>query len=173
MVLHALHEEIDEQEWAVYACDFDALAVEENARFKEEVRKKFRELSQAEAERRGDVSGIGARYGYISFEGAGLLVNRASRNLIAKLHGTLCHPSNIRLSRMMNIAGFSKEMVEAAKALRCQICERVAAPQSFPKINERRPTAFNVLVGTDSFCIFSCDSRSKFWVCHFVDSFNT
>ncbi len=46
MVLHALHEEIDEQEWAVYACDFDALAVEENARFEEEVRKKFRGSSR-------------------------------------------------------------------------------------------------------------------------------
>ena len=169
----ALHEEVSQDEFDVYCAVADVNAVEENARFEEEMRKKYKEISQEDAARRGDVSGIGARYGYIHFEGPGLLVNKATRNLIAKLHGNLCHPSNQRLSRMMAIAGFESKVCEAVKYLKCQICDRVAAPASAPKVNEKRPTVFNQLVTTDGFCVLSADSKTMYWACHFVDAFNT
>ena len=87
----ALHEEVpaDLQDAfiAVFDDTFDSYVADDDAGIDVEIRKKFKQLSQEEAERRGDVSGIGARYGYISFGGPGLLVNRASRNVIAKPHG--------------------------------------------------------------------------------------
>ena len=166
----ALHTEVEEDIWDVFETEFfEVLAIEENTAFEEEVRKRFSQLSKEEAARRGDVSGISARYGYISFDGPGLLVNRPTRNLFAKLHGNLCHPSNQRLARMLSVAGFASDIVEAAKHLRCQICERIAAPAANPKVNEKRPTCVNQLVGSDSFV---CSPASKYAVSGSVASVN-
>ena len=71
----ALHEEVPEDCQEVFIADYEAFGADGDTGVDEEIRKQFKKLSQEEAERRGDVSGIGARYGYISFEGFGLLVN--------------------------------------------------------------------------------------------------
>ena len=59
--------------------------------------------------------------------------------MVAKMHSTLCHLSNERLSRMLLHSGFDKEAIEAAKALRCEICIRVSGPRATPKVKGGAP----------------------------------
>ena len=91
-VLLAVHEDVPRDMWSVFAAEAEHGADDEVIACEEAMRKAFGKLSREKAERRGDVAGVAARYGYISFHGAGLLVNKVTRNMLAKLHGNLCHP---------------------------------------------------------------------------------
>ena len=135
-----------------------------------EVARLFRHLQQKEEERKGDYGGIGSRYGYVSFGGVSLRVNKAIRNQVAKLHGTLGHPSNDRLARMLHLQGAKKEVVQAARDLRCEVCARVHPPQSAPQSTATNPERFNAHVSGDSF--FFLDANHVRWsVTHLVDAF--
>ena len=130
----------------------------------------FRQLQRDEDERRGDFGGIGSRYGYIKFVGVWLRVSTAIRNQVAKLHGTLGHPSNDRLARMLHLQGAQKEAVQAAKDLRCEVCSRVQAPQWAPKSSSSAAERFNQHVSSDSFFFLDADGR-RWNVTHLVDGF--
>ena len=73
---------------------------------------------------------------------------------------------------MMSVAGFTSGMIEAVRYLRCQICERIAAPSANPRVIEKRSTNFNKLIGTDASVILSCDSEAEFQCLRFVGAFN-
>ena len=77
----------------------------------ERVRHLLKKLQREEDERQGDTHELGARYEYVSFEGAAKALPRALRNMIAKIHSRLCHPSNERLSRMFLHSGFGEEAI--------------------------------------------------------------
>ena len=111
--------------------------------FEEAVRKEFSRLQAEEDERRGDVRTNAARYGYISFRGAGLRLPQRTRNALAKLHGVLCHPSNERLARMLLLDGAAPEIVAGAKDLVCMICARLSAPGAAPQVSAKKPQRFN------------------------------
>ena len=98
----------------------------------------FKRFQQEEQERRGDHSAGGARYGYIHFEGPGLLVSWGARNMLAKLHNVMVHPENDRLARMLLLSGAGPEIVEAAKHLRCQVTLRFALPTQIRRCRPRR-----------------------------------
>ena len=153
VLIVALHEEIDEEACSVFTADQSTEEkTDADAKFHKEIRKAFN--------------------GYNSFHGAGLPVNRSTHNLIAKSHGNLCHLSNDRLACMICTARFATDVVETAKTLVCQICDRVAAPGAASKVNEKRHTEFNVLLGSGNFVFYCCNDKCH-WVCHFVDAFNT
>ena len=130
----------------------------------------FRQLQRDEDERRGDFGGIGSRYGYIKFVGVSLRIPKIIRNQVAKLHGTLGHPSNDRLARMLHLQGAQKEVVQAAKDLRCEICSRAHAPQTAPKSSSTAAERFNQHVSSDSFFFLDADGR-RWNMTHLVDGF--
>ena len=68
---------------------------------------------------------------------------KAIRNQVARLHGALGHPSNERLTRMLTINGATKEVVQASKDLRCEICARIHPPAAVPKSGSTNPERFN------------------------------
>ena len=130
----------------------------------------FRRLQREEDQRKGDFSGIGSRYGYVHFVGPSLRATKTIRNQVAKLHGSLGHPSNERLTRMLTINGATKEVVQASKDLRCEICARVHPPASTPKSSSTNPERFNQHVSSDSF--FVLDAEGRRWnITHLVDGF--
>lgn len=97
---------------------------------------------------------LGARYEYMLSQGAANAFPRALRNMVAKLHSVVCHPSNECFSHMLLHPGFGKEAFEAAKALRCEIGIRVSAPRAMPKVVPRRAERFNEAVGSDTCYVF-------------------
>lgn len=103
----------------------------------------FRRRQREEDERKGDFGAIGSRYGYVTFAGASLRVNKAIRNQVANLHGTLGHPSNERLARMLHLQGAKKEVAQAAKDIGCEICARARQPLSAPQVGATNPGRFN------------------------------
>ena len=134
------------------------------------ISKTFKQLQRIEDERKGDYSGVGSRYGYVSFGGASLRVTKAIRTQVAKLHGTLGHPSNDRLARMLSLQGAKKEVIQAAKDLKCEICRRIHPPVSAPKSSASGPERFNGHVSSDSFFILDADGQ-RWNVTHLVDGF--
>lgn len=150
----------------------DGSAVPELLQSEEELRRLFKKLQQEEDERKGDFGGIGSRYGYIGFVGLSLRSSKTLRNQVAKLHGVFGHPSNDRLARMLNLKGASSEVIEAAKNLRCEICERISAPQSAPKSSSKTPEDFNAHCSMGSFFVLAADGN-RWNVAHIVDGFCT
>ena len=140
--------------------------------FEEAVRKEFSRLQAEEDERRGDVRTNAARYGYISFRGAGLRLPQRTRNALAKLHGVLCHPSNERLARMLLLDGASPEIVAGAKDLVCMICARLSAPGAAPQVSAKKPQRFNEECLMDTFYVWLRDG-SKWAVTHILCGFCT
>ena len=135
-----------------------------------EIQRMFKKLQQQEDQRRGDFSGVGARYAYIRFVGPSLRVTKSVRNQVAKLHGVFGHPSNDRLARMLHLQGARSEVVQCAKDLRCEICMRVHAPHSAPKSTATNPERFNQHCSLDSFFIWDADGQ-RWNVTHIVDGF--
>ena len=84
-------------------------------------------------------------------------MSRVVRNALAKLHCTLGHVSNEKMARMLSLEGASKEVLEACKALRCDICSRLAPPQSEPKLSAQQPRAFNKQTLHDTFFIWDAN----------------
>lgn len=70
-----------------------------------------------------------ARRGMRTAKGAGLKLNRKTRNALAKLHN-LGHPLYERLARMLINDGANKDLIEGPKGLRCMVFERLQAVQS-------------------------------------------
>ena len=118
-------------------------SVNEELAFQQKIHDLLNKMQREEDERQGDTHELGARYEYISFEGAAKMLPRPLRNMVAKLHSVLCHPSKERLCRMLSMSGFPKEAITAAKSLRCEVCVRVCAPRATPKVVPRRAEKFN------------------------------
>ena len=171
-------EQVDEH--MVYAVAADELSEEvldtsmssEELKADMEIQRMFKKLQQQEDQRRGDFSGVGARYAYIRFVGPSLRVTKAVRNQVAKLHGVFGHPSNDRLARMLHLQGARAEVVQCAKDLRCEICMRIHAPHSAPKSSATNPERFNQHCSSDSFFIWDADGQ-RWNVTHLVDGFCT
>ena len=103
----------------------------------EELRNAFQRLQQEEDRRQGDYTSSGSRYSFIRFEGAGLTLPATDRDVLAKLHVTLVHPSNDCLARMLLIHGAKKEILDAVKNMHCEICQRVMDRLRRPKVHIR------------------------------------
>ena len=76
------------------------------------------------------------------------------QSALKRLHQNLAHPAPEDLGRHLRLAGGSPEVVEAAKRLRCQVCDRhhrgkSAKPSSMPALLE-----FNQLVAVDAFSVY-------------------
>ncbi|CAE7480578.1 GIP [Symbiodinium sp. CCMP2592] len=76
---------------------------------------------------------------------------------LKRLHQNLGHPTAEDLGRHLRLAGSSPEVVEAAKRLRCQVCDRhhrgkSAKPSSMPTLLE-----FNQLVAVDAFSVYDVE----------------
>ena len=123
------------------------------------IRTEFKRLQEEEDQRKGDLGGIGSRYGYVRFSGVAMRLPREVRNQLAKLHGHFGHPSNERLARMLQINGAHKSVIEGAKLLRCSICERISGPRSAPQASSKAPGRFNEQCVLDSFFVLDCSSR--------------
>ena len=69
---------------------------------------------------------------------------------IQKVHERLGHPTNETLTRMLSLAGASKEVVAAAKDLQCPVCQEIAPPGRYLKQRpEIRPTTFGKEIHCD------------------------
>ena len=140
--------------------------------FEAAVRRDFDRLQKEEDNRRGDVRGGTSRYQYIFFRGGALELPQATRNMLAKLHGVLCHPSNERLARMLSLEGADEKIIQACKSMVCTICERLSPPRSDPKASAKAPQQFNEQTLHDSFFIW--DPTGKKWaVMHILDGLCT
>ena len=144
-----LADEVPTKFWSVYTA-----GTEKDKSSDAAVREEFQRLQHAEEERRGDVRGGAARYQFMSFGGPGLRFSRVVRNALAKLHGVLGHVSNEKMARMLALEGANREVLEACKALRCEICSRLAPPQADPKVSAQQPRTFNKQTLHDTFFIF-------------------
>ncbi|CAE7293046.1 RE1 [Symbiodinium sp. CCMP2592] len=76
---------------------------------------------------------------------------------LKRLHQNLGHPTAEDLCRHLRLAGSSPEVVEAAKRIRCQVCDRhhrgkSAKPSSMPSLLE-----FNQLVAVDAFSVYDVE----------------
>eukprot|EP00435_Cladocopium_sp_Y103_P011248 s3540_g2.t3 len=96
----------------------------------------------------------GGQYDYVYFDGVARQSPHKLRQALAHLHVVLGHPSMERLVRMLLISGCSKQVVEAAHGLRCQICQAVRPPGAEPKVSIQRPTRFGERVLSDSFYVW-------------------
>ena len=68
---------------------------------------------------------------------------------LKRLHVNLGHPSAANLMRVLKHGGASKEAVELAKELECDVCKAQAAPKSPPPAQTNRATQFNQRIGID------------------------
>ena len=134
------------------------------------IRTEFKRLQEEEDQRKGDLGGIGSRYGYVRFSGVAMRLPREVRNQLAKLHGHFGHPSNERLARMLQINGAHKSVIEGAKLLRCSICERISGPRSAPQASSKAPGRFNEQCVLDSFFVLDC-SGQRWNITHILDGF--
>lgn len=117
-------EPVPEEFWDVEDNHIDTLA-----------RRHMRELQVEDEERRGELGASAGRDAYVHFKGAGLEVNKQTRNTLAKLHVNLGQASNERLACMLLLNGADKAVVEACKSMKCMVCERLQRPQSDPQIS--------------------------------------
>ena len=168
-----MHAEVSEEaHWTLAAGGEPAAGeMDDDTLADEELRRQLDGLGAPPGPREGGDGPIAAsRYGYIRFEGPALQVSQKARLMLAKLHATLCHPGNDRLGRMLLHSGASKELVAAARGLRCEVCARVAGPQDAPQASWKAPSHFNVQVQGDTFYVWGVD-KQKWAVSHFVDGF--
>ena len=70
---------------------------------------------------------------------------------IKKLHRVLGHPSSATLVRLFQRFQASDMAIDAAKSLRCSICDETVPPVSHPVVGIRRAEVFNELVFIDAF----------------------
>ena len=67
------------------------------------------------------------------------------------------------------MSGANNIVLNAAKGLKCQICEAVRPPGAEPKISAERVTRFNDKVLADSFYVWDLEEQ-RFNVTHMIDS---
>ena len=154
-----LHEEVEKKDWITYAnMEPDDVQAEERAQstptenvIHEEIRRLFKELQKDQEETIGNYSKASLRFSYTSFEGEALLMPKKTRNTLAKLHGEFGHPSNEKLGRLLLLAGADKNMVDAVKHMKCDICVRITGPQDVPQVSIGHVHRFNEKVGSDTF----------------------
>ena len=111
----------------------------------------------------------GGRYDYVYFEGVSRQAPYRVRQALAHLHVALGHPSLDRLQRMLLVSGANNVVLQAAKGLRCQICEAVRPPGAEPKVSGERVTRFGDKVLADSFYVWDINNQ-RFNVTHMIDS---
>ena len=75
------------------------------------------------------------------------------RRLAQKLHVKYGHPTNEVLARTLRFGGATEEVVEAAKRVTCDVCDRAQKPKQPPKTTAKQATQFNQIVGLDLFWI--------------------
>ena len=128
------------------------------------------EIPEAEVRKQlGKVDWRGGRYDYVFFEGVARQAPYRIRQALAHLHVALGHPSLERLQRMLLVSGANNIVLNAAKGLKCQICEAVRPPGAEPKISAERVTRFNDKVLADSFYVWDLEEQ-RFNVTHMIDS---
>ena len=103
------------------------------------------------------------------FEGVARQAPYRVRQALAHLHVALGHPSLERLQRMLLVSGANNIVLNAAKGLKCQICEAVRPPGAEPKISAERVTRFGDKVLADSFYVWDMDEK-RYNVTHMIDS---
>ena len=130
------------------------------------------QLQVPEAEVRKQLEKVdwrGGRYDYVYFEGVARQAPYRVRQALAHLHVALGHPSLDRLQRMLLVSGANNIVLNAAKGLKCQICEAVRPPGAEPKASAERVTRFGDKVLADSFYVWDLDDK-RFNVTHMIDS---
>ena len=70
--------------------------------------------------------------------------------------------------RMLSLSGGSRELLEGAKNLRCQVCCMVRPPQSRPQVSYLKPSNFNQKISGDCFHVWDVENV-KYTVVHFID----
>ena len=76
-----------------------------------------------------------------------------ARRLAQRLHARYGHPTNEVLARTLRFGGATEEVVEAAKRVTCDVCDRAQKPKQPPKTTAKHATQFNQIVGLDLFWI--------------------
>ena len=130
------------------------------------------QLQVPEAEVRKQLEKVdwrGGRYDYVYFEGVARQAPYRVRQTLAHLHVALGHPSLDRLQRMLLVSGANNIVLNAAKGLKCQICDAVRPPGAEPKASAERVTRFGDKVLADSFYVWDMDDK-RFNVTHMIDS---
>ena len=78
---------------------------------------------------------------------------------LRRLHQNLGHPSTADFVRHLRLAGASREVLKAARALECQVCLRTRRP-AVPKPAKIAPCfRFNEMVGTDLFYVHDSEGQ--------------
>ena len=72
---------------------------------------------------------------------------------LRRLHQNLGHPSTIDFCRHLRLAGATREVLKAAKALECEVCRRTKAPAIAKPAKVAPCLRFNQMIGADIFYV--------------------
>ena len=81
-------------------------------------------------------------------------VSPAAARALRRIHQNLGHPSNVDLARHLQLSGADQTMVEAAKEIRCETCDRLKQPGTRRPAKVVRPLDFNQEVTLDILNLF-------------------
>jgi len=95
-------------------------------------------------------------------------VPAAIRAAVKRLHESTGHRSNRRLARALVISGAPKEVVAAAKYLRCSLCEEKKRPKSRRPATLPTPKDVSDQVHIDVVEMFDINNK-RFYVVHCID----
>ena len=97
-----------------------------------------------------------------------LRIPAATRAAVKRLHESTGHRSNRRLARALVIAGAPKEVVTAAKHLRCSLCDEKKRPKSRRPATLPTPKDVSDQVHIDVVEMFDIEDK-RFYVVHCID----
>ena len=117
-------------------------------------------------ESESDISSVDGEEG-LDGEQPQLRVSSAVRNAVKRLHENTGHRSNRRLARALVIAGAPKEVVLAAKHLKCSICEK-KRPKSRRPASLPSPKDVSDQVHVDVFEAKDINEE-RFYIIHAID----
>lgn len=69
------------------------------------------------------------------------------------------HPAKSTLARTLRLRGAKPEIVEAAKRIKCDSCDRARAPKDPPRVGVCKADQFNERVGVDLFYLQDCQNQ--------------
>ena len=78
---------------------------------------------------------------------------------LRRLHQNLGHPSTADFVRHLRLAGASREVLKAARALECQVCQRTKRPAAAKPAKIAPCFRFNEMVGTDLFYVHDSEGQ--------------
>ena len=86
-------------------------------------------------------------------------VSPTTARALRRIHQNLGHPSNSDLARHLKLSGADQAMVEAAKGIRCETCERLKQPGTRRPAKVVRPLDFNQEVALDVLNLFDLSNN--------------